>query len=97
MTDEEFFDRLREDAAPLRYEPDPFALTRVRARVRERIARPSVPGVLAAWFRPLAATLTAIAIAAAVAVAAVDAGDTASLDDSSVEIVMAGDSYSVGR
>jgi hypothetical protein len=97
MTDEEFFDRLRKDAAPMRYEPDPFALTRIRARVRERITRPTALQLLAAWFRPLAATLTAIAIAAAIAVTAIDTNDNSTFGDSSVEIVMAGDTYSVGR
>ena len=97
MTEEEFFDRLRDDAAPLRYEPDAFALTRIRARVRERITRPTALQLLAGWFRPLAATLTAIAIAAAIAVTAIDTTDNDTLGDSSVEIVMAGDSYSVGR
>ena len=95
MTDEEFFDRLRSDAAALRYEPDPFALARVRAMVRERILRPTVTQLLAAWFRPLAATLTAIALAAAIGIASIDTSDNTSLGDSSVEIVMAGDSYSV--
>jgi len=95
MTDEEFFDRLRNDAAALRYEPDPFALARVRAMVRERILRPTVTQLLAAWFRPLAATLTAIALAAAIGIASIDTSDNTSLGDSSVEIVMAGDSYSV--
>jgi len=98
MTDEEFFERLRGDAAPLRYEPDPFALSRIRARVRERINRPTVMQLLAAWFRPLAATLTAIALAAAIGVATIDTNDdTNSLGEPSVEIVMAGDSYSVGQ
>jgi hypothetical protein len=98
MTDERFFERLRKDAAPLRYEPDPFALTRIGAAVRERIQRPTVMQLLAAWFRPLAATLTAIGLAAAIGIAAIDTNDNETLGgDSSVEIVMAGDSYSVGQ
>jgi hypothetical protein len=96
MTDERFFERLRNDAAPLRYEPDSFALSRIRARIRERISRPTVAQLLARWFRPLAATLAAIAIAAAIGVAAVDSNDS-TLSEPSVEIVMAGDSYSVGQ
>jgi len=109
MTDERFFERLRGDAAPLRYEPDAFALARIRARIRERIARPlahpTVAQLLAAWFRPLAATLSAIALAAVLVVATTDESDigngSASIGDSNVEtnveIVMAGDTYSVGQ
>ena len=98
MTDDEFFERLRVKAAPLRYEPDPFALARIRARVRERIARPTVAQLLAAWFRPLAATLGAIAVSAIIGIAVIDSSDSATLSDSgNVEIVMAGDTYSVGR
>ena len=97
MTDEEFFSRVRIDAAPLRDEPDPFAMGRIRAAVRERILRPTVPQLLARWFRPLTATLAIIALAAGIAVAAIDSNDNGSMGDSSVEIVMAGDSYSVGQ
>lgn len=99
MTDEQFLERLRGDAAPLRYEPDPFALARIRANVRERIARPTVAQLLAAWFRPLAATLSAIALAAVLAVVTIDDTDnsTNGTIDSGVEIVMAGDTYSVGQ
>jgi hypothetical protein len=97
MTDEQFFERLRNDAAPLRYEPDSFAVARIRERIRERIeARPTVAQLLANWFRPLTAALTAIAIAAVIAVAAIDTGDN-TIDEPGVEIVMAGDSYSVGQ
>jgi len=98
MNDDQFFERLRGDAAPLRYEPDAFALARLRARVRERILlRPTVAQLLAAWFRPLAATLGAIGLAAAIGVAAIDANDTDTFGDSGVTIVMAGDTYSVGQ
>jgi len=96
MTDEQFFERLRKDAEPLRYEPDSFALTRIRARIRERIARPTVAQLLANWFRPLAATLTAIAVAATIAIASIDMSDN-TVNEPSVEIVMAGESYSVGQ
>ena len=101
MTDEQFFERLRGDAAPLRYEPDAFTLARIRAQIRERIARPTVAQLLAAWFRPLAATLSAIALAAVLVVATTDESDigngNTSIGDSNVEIVMAGDTYSVGQ
>jgi len=102
MTDEEFFERMRGHAAPLRYEPDPFTLARIRAGVRERIARPTAMQLLAAWFRPLAATLTAITIVAAIGIVTIDTRATndnnlTTIGDSSVEIVVAGDTYSVGR
>ncbi|PYQ30498.1 MAG: hypothetical protein DMF56_06700 [Acidobacteria bacterium] len=97
MTDETFFSRVRVDAAPLRYEPDPFAMARIRAGVRERILRPTVAQLLARWFRPIAATLGIIAIAAGISIATIDSNDNGSMGDSSVEIVMAGDSYSVGQ
>lgn len=97
MTDEEFFKRLRGDAAPLRYEPDPFTLARIRARIRERVQRPTVLDMLAAWYRPLAVTLSALGLAAAIGIATIDPNDNGNiLGDSGVEIVMAGDSYSVG-
>jgi hypothetical protein len=109
MTDEQFFERLRGDAAPLRYEPDAFTLARIRARIRERIARPlarpTVAQLLAAWFRPLAATLSAIALTAVLVVATTDESDVSNGNPSigesnvetNVEIVMAGDTYSVGQ
>lgn len=95
MTDEEFFERLRRDASALRHEPDAFTLTRIRARIRERIARPTVAQLLANWFRPLAVTLAAIAIAAAIGFTTLDTSDP--LAEPSVEIVMAGETYSVGH
>ena len=96
MSDEKFFERLRADAGALRYEPDGAAMTRIRARIRERIARPSVASLLANWFRPLVATLAAVAAVAVVTMTTIDTSDEGSLGDETVEIVMAGDSYSVG-
>ena len=95
MSEDRFFERLRGDAAALRHQPDPFTLARIRASIQERIARPTVAQILAAWFRPLAATLTAIAVAAAIGMTAIDTSDD-TFGEESVEIVMAGDSYSVG-
>lgn len=99
MTDDDrFFERLRVDARTLRHEPDELTLTRIRARIRERIEAPAtVTSLLAAWFRPLAATLTAIAIAAAIGAAALNTSEETSLGDSPVEITMAGDTYSVAN
>ena len=69
MNDDRFFERLRDDAARLHYEPDDIALTRLTARVRARIAaQPTVESFLARWFRPLAASLATLAIAATLGV-----------------------------
>jgi hypothetical protein len=70
MNDDLFFERLRKDAWQLRYDADDIALTRLSARVRERVAAPppSVALFLARWFRPLAASLAALAIAATIGV-----------------------------
>ena len=69
MSDDRFFERLRDDAARLRYQADDVALTRLTARVRARIAeQPTVESFLARWFRPLAASLATLAIAATLGV-----------------------------
>ena len=95
MSDDRFFERLQHDASALRYEPDEVTLTRIRARIRERIARPTVAELLAAWFRPLAAALTAVAIAASVMLAVTDTPDLAA--DPQLEVTVAGGTYVVGE
>jgi hypothetical protein len=95
--DDKFFERLRADAAGLRYRPDDATLARIRARIHERITpRPGVLELLAAWFRPLAATVTAVVIAAVIGVTAIDRSDAVVYDEA-VEISMAGGTYSVGE
>jgi len=65
MNDDRFLERLRDDARQLRYDASDVMLTRLTARVRARIAAPpSVESFLARWFRPLAASLAALALAA---------------------------------
>jgi len=96
MTDDKFFERLQADASALRHRPDEVTLARIRARIREHVERPTVMQILATWFRPLAATLTAVAIAAAIAAATIDTSSETSLADNTVEISMAGDTYRVG-
>ncbi|HVR41544.1 MAG TPA: hypothetical protein VMU84_20785 [Thermoanaerobaculia bacterium] len=97
----DFFERLRTDAAPLRFEPDGAMMSRIAARVRERISQPTVAQLIAAWFRPLAASLAAVAILASVGL--VFASDNSSSDDqqqfasSNYEISMAGSDLSVGN
>jgi len=93
--DDDFFARLRADAAPLRYQPDEATLARIRARIQERIAPPpTVAELLAAWFRPLAAAITVVAILAGVGLASIDTGTAAPVDR--VEIVAGGETYVVG-
>lgn len=69
MTDDPFFDRLRNDARGLQYEADEAAYTRLSARIRERIAAPqTVPQILAQWFRPLTASVAAVALTASLGI-----------------------------
>lgn len=97
MSENDFFERLRADARPLRYEPDPVALSRIRAQIRARLERPTVAQMLAAWFRPVLATVAAIAAVAVFTLTNIDANDESAFGEQSVEIVMAGETYSVGN
>jgi hypothetical protein len=92
--DDDFLARVKADAAPLRYQPDQVALARMRARIRERVAAPpTVAQVIASWFRPLAAAVAIVAIAAGVGLVTID---TAPASVDSVEIVVGGETYVVG-
>lgn len=100
MNDDNFLERLRGDARQLRYEPGDAAWVRLQARVRERIAaRPTVSDFLAAWFRPLAASLAALSLVAALsATYYAEMRDQVTLDSlasNSVEISVDGATYSV--
>jgi hypothetical protein len=100
MTDEKFFERLRDDAAQLRYEPaDEFVWTRLTARIRERIRRPAdVSHMLARWFRPIAASFLLLAVGAAVTVSWVERAQSTyaveSIASHPVEITVDGDTFS---
>lgn len=105
MNEDQFLDRLREDARQLRYEPDAFMTTRISARVRERIhaPAPTVSLFLARWLRPVAASMSALALVACIGVAWAaerSSSDGASVDTLSatntMEISVDGDTYSVG-
>ena len=93
--DDKFFERLRGDAAPLRYEPDPVALARMAARIRGRVSEPTVAELLARWFRPLAAAVTALAIIAGIGATILDTPEE-SYATPSVELSVAGGQYLVG-
>jgi hypothetical protein len=105
MSDDRFFDRLRDDARPLRFEPDGFMTMRVAARIRERIQTPATASqVLARWFRPLAASLSALALAATVGIVWIDRTASPDLQQptleslsatNTIEISAAGDVYRV--
>ncbi len=102
MSDDRFFERLREEARPLRYEPQDDAVwTRLSARVRARIQeQPSVSQLLARWFRPVAAMLAAVAISASASFLYVERSQDTSLDQiasADMSISAGGDVYSVGQ
>jgi hypothetical protein len=104
MSDDRFFERLRDDAQRLRFEPDDVMLTRLSARVRERVAaQPTVESFLARWFRPLAVSLTAIALVATLGVQWYERTQQqpttieAALKTDPVEISIDGDTYTLSR
>jgi len=103
MSDDRFLERLRGDARSLRFQPKDGAIwTRLPAKIRARLnARPMTAAqLLATWFRPIAASLMAIALAATIGLAWFErprelASD--SISSTGVDIVMDGDLYRVGE
>lgn len=95
MNDDAFLTRVRDAARALQYSPADMALNRVSARIRERLARPTVAELLARWFRPVAASVTAVAIVASLALNLFERESETLAFDEPIEISMAGDSYSV--
>lgn len=97
MTDDPFFARLRKDARPLRYEPDEATLARIHASIERQLVRDrqaSVADLLAAWFRPLAATAAALALAAVIGTSLMN--DDAPSINTGIEITSGGESWRVG-
>ncbi|HYK05289.1 MAG TPA: hypothetical protein VE974_26295 [Thermoanaerobaculia bacterium] len=96
MTDDDkFFERLRADARALRHQPDEQTLARIRERIHDRLApRVTVVELLAAWFRPLAMTALAIALAAGIGVVTLDRNDVA-FGDEAVEVSVEGETFRV--
>ncbi|HSP17622.1 MAG TPA: hypothetical protein VLV78_22950 [Thermoanaerobaculia bacterium] len=95
MSEDRFLERLRGEARQLRYEPGDVAVTRVSARVRARIVGPALAEILAAWIRPLAASLSAIALAAAISLTLYERSQPVSINGDTVEVGVGGDVYSV--
>jgi hypothetical protein len=97
MTDDKFFDRLRNDARALRFEGDDFMSARIAARVRERVTRPpTVAQFLAAWVRPIAASLAALVISVTIGLVSLQRNQQAneSISSNPIEIAMAGETLS---
>jgi hypothetical protein len=103
MTDDKFFERLREDAQSLRYEGDDLLAARLAARVRDRLTArpPTVAQLLAAWMRPLAASLAALVLSVTIGLTWQQSQQNqepseTSISSNPIEIAMAGELYGVG-
>lgn len=96
MSDDKFLDQLRTDARQLQYEMDAVAQTRLRARVRSRLSDQSAIHFIAAWMRPLVASLGALALVASIGLAIFERDQTVSISEP-VEVSMGGVTYSVGQ
>jgi len=104
MDDDRFLEKLRDDARQLRYQSDDVALSRLAARVRARLAaQPSVELFLARWFRPLAASLVALALAATLGVQWYERAQQqtttleAAMSADPIEISVDGNTYTLSR
>lgn len=98
MTDDRFFERLRDDAASLRYEVDDVAAGRIAARIRGRIRQQTVAEILVTWLRPVGVGIAALAAAAVIALAVSDRpADVEGFGNEVVEISMAGGNFHVGE
>jgi hypothetical protein len=96
MSDDRFLDRLRDDARSLRHEIDPITSTRLAARIRARLTEPTVSQFIAAWFRPLAASLSALALVAGIGIALLERDQPLAIGDPP-QYTVAGETYSVGE
>jgi hypothetical protein len=71
MSDERFFEQLRDGARHLQYTPDDVASARMAARIRARVTAPAptVSQLLAGWLRPATASFAALIVAATLTLA----------------------------
>ena len=103
MTEDKFLERLRGDAAQLRYTPqDAFVWTRLAAQIRGRMQNDTtVAGMLAHWLRPIAASFVMLALVASLSVTWVERHESSNGNElvasNSVEITVDGDTYSLGQ
>jgi len=103
MTDEKFFERLREDAAQLCYTPqDEFTWTRLAANIRSRmLSDVTVAQMLARWFRPIMASFATLAIVAALSITWIETREPAfnadSISANALEITVDGDTYTLAE
>jgi hypothetical protein len=104
MTEDKFLERLRGDAAQLRYTPqDAFVWTRLAAQIRAALAQndTTVAAMLARWLRPIAASFVMLALVASLSVTWVERRESSNANDlvasNSVEITVDGDTYSLGQ
>jgi hypothetical protein len=103
MSEDRFLERLRDDARSLRFEPTDDAIwTRLPAKIRARVQSQPLTAsqLLATWFRPIAASLTAVALAATIGLAWFERPSAATSAETTVsagvDIQMDGDLYRVG-
>lgn len=104
MSEEKFFDRLREHSSQLRYEPRDSALwTRLPAKIRERVRnQPTVAQMLARWVRPVTASFVMLAVVAALSVTWIERSHESSyavdvMGSNSLEISVDGDTLSLAE
>ncbi|MCU1229994.1 MAG: hypothetical protein JWO97_2878 [Acidobacteria bacterium] len=97
MSNDRFLERLRIEAETLRYETSDFAVTRMSARIRERIATPTVSQLLANWMRPLTLSFGAIALVSTLGVAWYESQESVAMEStiaqSNIDVEMAGYSF----
>ena len=103
MTDDKFLERLRDDAARLRYTTqDDLVWTRLAARIRARVqGDATVAGMLARWLRPIAASFVMLAVVASLSVTWVERRESSNTNElvasNSMEISVDGDTYTLGQ
>ena len=104
MSEDRFLNRIRDEARQLRYQPADDAIwTRLLARVDARLhAQPRTSHLLAGWFRPVAATLAAVSVAAALSIPWMERTDAPSTVEAmvtasapAVDLAVDGDAASV--
>lgn len=103
MTEDRFLEKLRADAAQLRYTPqDAFIWTRLAAQIRARVHNDTtVAAMLARWLRPITASFVMLALVASLSVTWVERRESSNGNElvasNSVEITVDGDTYSLGQ